>query len=128
MFTAYGYTGAGAWVCTKCDARHTNDEVLKRIVQCVMHRFCPKCFGCCKWNKMAQLRTAKAVDEMAPEQLEVFLETPKICRKCRRDLKVKDFPMTSAYGKRVVRSWCNECMRAYYRAKNDAKRSSAIDQ
>lgn len=46
----------------------------------------------------------------------------KHCNKCDRDLPIAEFPMTTAYGKRVLRSWCKACMKDYYRSRNVGRR------
>lgn len=47
----------------------------------------------------------------------------KQCTKCLRLIPVDDFPRSTAHGKPVVRRWCKDCLKAYYRNLNERKRA-----
>lgn len=40
---------------------------------------------------------------------------PKKCCNCKRTFPRGDFPIGKAHGRIVVRSWCAECLKLYYR-------------
>jgi hypothetical protein len=45
----------------------------------------------------------------------------KLCTKCNVEKKITDFPLTKVRGRTIRRSWCDGCMKEYYRAYNLAK-------
>jgi len=45
----------------------------------------------------------------------------KLCTKCKNEKEVTDFPLTKIRGRMRRRSWCDTCMKVYYRAYNLAK-------
>ena len=40
---------------------------------------------------------------------------PKKCSRCFRERPIDIFPVTSSHGRPLRRSWCVDCLRAYYR-------------
>jgi hypothetical protein len=51
----------------------------------------------------------------------------KTCTKCKKEKNETDFPLTKVRGKMLRRSWCDGCMKEYYKAYAlaKAKRSPA---
>lgn len=45
----------------------------------------------------------------------------KICTKCKVEKKETDFPLTKVRGRLIRRSWCDVCMKEYYKAYRLAK-------
>jgi hypothetical protein len=56
----------------------------------------------------------------------------KLCTKCEKVKNEAEFPLTQIRGRMVHRSWCDSCMKAYYKAyaaskaKNKAKRDARL--
>lgn len=46
---------------------------------------------------------------------EVIAPELKVCSGCGNPFPVGDFPVTTARGRRLVRTKCVDCLRAYYR-------------
>lgn len=47
------------------------------------------------------------------------------CTKCKQEKDVRDnFKVTTARGREVVRSWCNDCMKDYYRSVSPRRRKT----
>jgi hypothetical protein len=40
----------------------------------------------------------------------------KTCTKCKKQKNETDFPLTKVRGKMLRRSWCDSCMKEYYKA------------
>jgi len=40
----------------------------------------------------------------------------KLCRKCNKEKDETDFPLTKVRGRMRRRSWCDSCMKVYYKA------------
>jgi len=40
----------------------------------------------------------------------------KTCTKCKKEKKETDFPLTKVRGRMLRRSWCDSCMKEYYKA------------
>jgi len=45
----------------------------------------------------------------------------KTCTKCKKQKAETDFPLTKVRGRMLRRSWCDLCMKAYYKAYHLAK-------
>ena len=45
----------------------------------------------------------------------------KTCTKCKKQKNETDFPLTKVRGRMLRRSWCDLCMKAYYKAYRLAK-------
>lgn len=56
------------------------------------------------------------LDDIAEEaRIAARMNRPKRCSRCSFSGKVQDFPLTTARGYVVARSWCLDCTREYYR-------------
>jgi hypothetical protein len=40
----------------------------------------------------------------------------KMCTKCKKEKNETDFPVTRVRGRLLRRSWCDSCMKIYYKA------------
>jgi hypothetical protein len=67
--------------------------------------------------KNLTLNNAKTAGEV-----EAVLESPKHCSRCRKTKKARAFPVTKCRGRLTVRSWCDDCMKRYYRDYVKAKK------
>ena len=47
--------------------------------------------------------------------------TTKTCSKCKTEKNLSDFPLTKIRGRVMHRSWCDACMKVYYKAYRLAK-------
>lgn len=45
----------------------------------------------------------------------------KTCTKCKKEKNETDFSFTKVRGRKLRRSWCNNCMKLYYKAYHLAK-------
>jgi hypothetical protein len=54
----------------------------------------------------------------------------KMCTKCQKEKNEADFPITRVRGRLLRRSWCDSCMKIYYKAYHlsKAKLTSAGQQ
>lgn len=50
----------------------------------------------------------------------------KQCTKCKEEKNEKDFSLTKIRGRMLRRSWCDSCMREYYKAYSEAKRRGVL--
>ncbi len=69
------------------------------------------------------------ITAMEPDQFADFLQTQRICTGCQTFKKTKDFSITTERGKKVVRSRCKECLKAYYKTVSARRvKVGAVDQ
>ena len=47
----------------------------------------------------------------------------KTCTKCKKEKDETDFPLTKVRGRMLRRSWCDACMKIYYREFSRRKRN-----
>ncbi len=55
------------------------------------------------------------LDELSDEEFGELLESKRICSRCGKEQETGYFPMTTCRGITIIRKWCNECCKAYYR-------------
>lgn len=51
---------------------------------------------------------------MSDEEWEAYIEESKTCSRCHRTFRRGDFPMSTARGRALIRSWCARCLKRYY--------------
>ncbi len=48
----------------------------------------------------------------------------KTCGMCKEVFPTGEFPVTTSYGRLVVRTWCKECLKEYFRARHQRKKKA----
>ena len=70
------------------------------------------------------LRVAQALGKLPRPEFRARLKSGlqrratmnKTCTKCKKEKKETAFPLTKVRGKMLRRSWCDSCMKVYYKA------------
>ena len=57
------------------------------------------------------------IHKMTDDEFELFLDEPKKCSRCPFVGVVGDFPMTTARGRLMIRSWCFKCLAKYFKVR-----------
>lgn len=96
--------------------QYPRSECLAKVIGTTTHYFCPTCYHPCR---LAGVRCVGPVPDSKPPrikteaEMDAWLNLPKTCSRCDFSGCNRDFPLTTARGKPVSRSWCKVCMKAY---------------
>ena len=61
--------------------------------------------------------TIKGKVDRKAKEIGIVLKKPmkKTCTKCKKEKNETDFPLTRVRGRMLRRSWCDACMKIYYK-------------
>ena len=74
-------------------------------------------------GKKSESGTSKGKIDATAKKIDQALKQPtkKTCTKCKKEKDETDFPLTKVRGRMLRRSWCDACMKLYYKAYQLAK-------
>lgn len=68
---------------------------------------------------------SRRLADLPDAEFDAYMQAQKICSRCKRSFERWDFPTSKARGKTIIRSWCAECLAAYYRDRQRVRKETA---